>query len=256
MQPDTPDTRSARRVRSSILTLDALIIVTLALGATIVVAGPWTSNAADPAEPSKPSFAVAGDPVSLEGAHIKGTLTAPVGLLIFSDFECPFCQALAVRVMPQLESTYVDPGKVVVAYRSFPLRDVQASSIAPTLWAECAAEQGRFWQMHDQLFTAPYAFDDAILRTKGGDAGVDAEAVSACIENGTEQLVNKISSDKDAGRALGVTGTPYSLMGRLDADGRLRPEFAIFGSRSLESFAEVLDRLLHEPPLADANARR
>ncbi|MBP6716071.1 MAG: thioredoxin domain-containing protein, partial [Acidobacteria bacterium] len=93
-------------------------------------------------------------PVSLEGADIVGLPTAAVTVVEFSDFQCPFCQKFSVESLPTISKSLIETGKIRLAFRHFPL-SIHPGAMAAASVAECASQQGVFWNVHDRLFSLP-----------------------------------------------------------------------------------------------------
>jgi protein-disulfide isomerase len=92
--------------------------------------------------------------IAMEGAHTKGSASAPAVLLVFSDFQCPFCGRFARETLSAIEREYVARGELLMAFRHLPL-PIHPQAIAAAQSAECAGSQGKFWEMHDELFRRP-----------------------------------------------------------------------------------------------------
>lgn len=136
--------------------------------------------------------------------HVFGRLDAPVQLIVYSDFECPFC-ADFVATIKQVEKEFSD--KAAIAFRHYPLAGhSQAEQAAEA--AECAAEQGQFWQMHDKLFADNAAGRMSAERFKidAADLGLEQNKFNQCLDSG--KFKDKIAEQKAEGDKVGVTGTP------------------------------------------------
>jgi protein-disulfide isomerase len=163
--------------------------------------------------------------VDASSAPVRGGKDAPVSIVEFSDFQCPYC----IRVAPTLErlrATYGD--KIKIAFRDFPL---PSHALAPKAAeaAACAGEQGKFWEMHDRLFAANGKLDVPELKTYAGDLGLAAEAFAACLDGGKQAADWK--ADVAAGQRYGVTGTPaFFINGRM-----------FVGAQPYDNFAAVID---------------
>jgi protein-disulfide isomerase len=106
---------------------------------------------------------IPSEPVSLDQAERLGRSEAKVVLIVFSDFQCPYCSEFSNSVLPSLRQAYVETGLVQVAFRHMPLANIHSRAFPAAIAAECAARQGRFWPMHDELFTDPVALEDGDL---------------------------------------------------------------------------------------------
>ena len=191
--------------------------------------------AARPPEPPIPT-----EPVSLEGAAIKGSAAAKVAILEASDYQCPFCGKFARETLPALESQYVTPGKVRFAFVELPL-PMHAFAEKAAEAAECARRQGRFWEFHTLSFQHQDQLDEASLRARARDVKLDGAAFDACLAG---QAADAVARDAAAVRALGVTGTPTFFVGTIEDDGRLKVVQRLTGAQPAAAFQAVLDRLL------------
>jgi protein-disulfide isomerase len=143
-----------------------------------------------------------------QGDHVFGLADAPVKIMIYSDFECSFCAKFADTIK-QVEQEFKD--KVVITYRHYPLGGhPQANSAA--LASECAAEQDKFWEMHDKLFADNLAGRMGIDQFKidAVDLGLDANQFNQCLDSAKYQ--DKIDRQMSQGKQAGVTGTPTSII--------------------------------------------
>jgi protein-disulfide isomerase len=146
-------------------------------------------------EPIRTEVATAGEPAN-------GPDTAPVTIVEFSDFQCPFCGRLAPTI-DEVKKNYGD--KVRVVFRQFPLpMHPNASKAAEA--SLCAFEQGKFWQMHDAMFKDQQKLSVPELKATAATLGLDADKFNSCLDSG--KYASKVQEDIDAGRKVGVSGTP------------------------------------------------
>lgn len=153
-----------------------------------------------------------GDPSKLSAVtkddHIRGDFGALVTLILFDDFECPFC----LRFEPTLKQVLADyQGKVRLVFRHYPLPFHQNAQKAAEA-SECASEQGKFWEMHDKIFAANEKGTMGVETWKqdAKDLGLNATKFNDCLDSG--KYASKISADLAEGQATGVTGTPASFI--------------------------------------------
>jgi protein-disulfide isomerase len=167
--------------------------------------------------------------VSVDGAPFKGSATAPVTIVEFSDFHCPFCQRV-VPTLTQLELQYGD--KVKLVFRDYPIDNLHPAARKAHEAARCAHDQGKFWAYHDALFAnAPKASLEQ-LKTYAEEVGLDVPAFEQCVSSGTHQ--DAVQRDVEEGTRVGVTGTPaFFINGRL-----------VSGAQPLESFVRVVEEEL------------
>lgn len=181
----------------------------------------------------------AGGKVSLdipEDARMKGNANAVVTIVEFSDFECPFCGRFYSQTLPSIEQNYVDTGKANFYYMHFPLGGhPQAQSAAEA--SECAAEQGKFWEMHDILFENQASLRDSMYSVWAGEIGLNVGEFESCMASG--KYASKIAGELQYGEQLGVTGTPAFFIGNVE-DGFVRVE----GAQPYSIFEQVIEEAL------------
>jgi protein-disulfide isomerase len=146
-------------------------------------------------------------PLSAED-HIDGPERAQLELVMFGDFQCPYCTAaypIIRRIRDQLA------GRLLFAFRHFPLRDTHPDAERAAEAAEAAAAQGAFWQMHDRLYESRGALSREDLIGYASELGLDSERVGAELESEVHRP--RVQRDVDSGIASGVTGTPGFFVG-------------------------------------------
>ena len=167
--------------------------------------------------------------VSTDGAPVRGATDAPVTIVEFSDFECPFCKQTH-PTLKQLLERY--PGKVRLAYRDFPLDSIHPQARRAAEAARCASDQGKFWEYHDVLFTQSPQLALEDLRRYAGQVGLDITKFDGCLAAGVHKTT--VQRDLDEGNRLGITGTPaFFINGR-----------TLTGAQPLEAFARLIDQEL------------
>ena len=157
---------------------------------------------------------------------VKGPESAPIQIVEYSDFQCPYCS----RVNPtltQIKETYGD--KVAVAFRNFPLPMHKEAPKAGEA-AYCAQEQGKFWEYHDVLFENQRAQQDEDLKKYAEQVGIDGAKFAECLDS--SKYAERVEADKKSGEAFGVSGTPAFFVNGV----------FINGARPFEAFAEVIDQ--------------
>src|SRR5215510_15815847 len=112
---------------------------------------PVTGAAAEPRAVPPAPVPLPTKAISLNGATLQGDPKAKVALIVYSDFQCPFCARFGKDSLPGIQARYVKTGRVLVAFRQFPL-NIHAFARKAAEASLCAGKQGRFWEMHDQLF--------------------------------------------------------------------------------------------------------
>ena len=150
-----------------------------------------------------------------------GADSARIEVTEYSDFECPFCASFATVQMPVIREQLIAPGKVRWRYRDFPLPSHQYSRYA-ALAAQCAGEQGKFWEMHDQLFTNHQWAQTgknprSLFRSFAQAAGLDLDKYDACMDG--QRYAGRLQASVQEGEALGVGGTPTFFVNGKRFDG-------------------------------------
>ncbi len=157
--------------------------------------------------------------VSADGAPVRGAADAPVTIVEFSDFECPFCKQTH-PTLKQLLERY--PGKVRLAYRDFPLDSIHPQARRAAEAARCASDQGKFWEYHDVLFTQSPQLALEDLRRYAGQVGLDVTKFDGCLAAGVNKAA--VQRDLDEGNRLGITGTPAFFINGRTLTGAQPPE--------------------------------
>ena len=164
--------------------------------------------------------------VSTNGAPSKGPVKAPVTIVKFEDFHCPFCK----KVQPTLAQVLSKYGeKVRLIHRDFPIDGIHPAARKAHEAARCANEQGKFWQYHDVLYANAPKADAADLKSYAREVGLDVPAFEKCVANG--EFRDVVQKDVEEGTRLGVNGTPaFFINGRL-----------LSGAEPIERFAAIID---------------
>jgi len=165
----------------------------------------------------------------------RGDAKAPVTIVIFSDYECPFCKRAEVTV-DEVRKTYGN--KVRVAHRDFPLSFHQHAQPAAEA-ARCANAQGKFWEYHDKVFPSTDLSDEK-LKALATEVGLDRAKFDACVKN--REFKQAVDKDTAEGSGVGITGTPAFFV-----NGRM-----LTGAQPLEKFKELIDQELALAPVAQA----
>ena len=141
--------------------------------------------------------------IGYDPARVRGDPKAPVTIVEFSDFQCPFC----LRAYPTMKEMMVKyAGRIKWAYRDFPLRDGHPLAQTAAEAARCANEQGKFWEYHDLLFSNPDKLDLKGLTEEARVLKLDQKSFESCLASG--KFKPDIEADLQAGIKAGITGTP------------------------------------------------
>jgi protein-disulfide isomerase len=171
-------------------------------------------------DPPRYEVAVAPEDPSL------GPANAPVTLVEFSDFQCPFCQ----RVMPtlkRLKEAYGD--RIRIVWKDFPLTEIHPEAFKAAEAGNCAHEQGKFWEFHDVMFGNQQALQPESLKKYAADLGLNVTTFATCLD--TAKHNDRVQAQMGVGNSLGVTSTPATFV-----NGRL-----VTGAQPYEVFAAIID---------------
>lgn len=217
---------------------DALVNLLIVATCGVVI---WSVFFRSPARRRTPDEPLPKEPISLQTTAPLGSATASVGLVVFSEFQCPFCGRFEKEAWPQIEEAYVRTGKLRVFFRHFPLENIHPLARRASVAAECAAVDGQFWEIARWLFESPAHLQETELRTLSTRPGVVSSRFQACLD-GPEPA--QIGADMALGKSLSIGGTPTFFIGRISSDSHLVVSKRLKGAEPFEVFKSALDPLL------------
>jgi protein-disulfide isomerase len=154
--------------------------------------------------------------LNLAGFAMLGSKEAPLTIVEFTDYQCPFCQRFHVTAFPDLKKNYIDTGKVRFYSRDMPL-DFHPNAMRAAEAARCASDQGQFWQLRDVMGANPNKLDLDSLVADATDLKMDVNAFRACVES--EKYKNSVQTDVMDAMKIGASGTPTFVVGKSTPDG-------------------------------------
>lgn len=197
----------------------------------------------EPPAPSAPKSVT----VSLDNKESLGDSKAPIALVEFSDYQCPFCRRFQTETYAELKRKYIDTGKLQFATVDFPLDAIHNNAMHAANAARCAGEQGQFWALRDRMITnAADLSRDAITRY-AASLNLNTDALNACIDAGRWQKT--IDANIAEAKTFGVSGTPTFVLGTRKGSkvtGRI-----IVGALPTTYFENAVDQLLAQPAAGD-----
>jgi protein-disulfide isomerase len=167
-----------------------------------------------------------------------GNADAKVTIIEFGDFQCPFCRAFWRETLPRIRKEYVDTGRVRIVYRDF-AQDVHPEALMTAMAAECAEDQGKYWEFHDKVFREQDRRGRDVVRYRAadvkrwaGEIGLDATVFNECLDS--ERHKAEVQKDYNDGADVGMNGTPVFFI-----NGR-----ALVGAHPFQTFQKVIEEEL------------
>jgi protein-disulfide isomerase len=201
---------------------------------------PGTAAAAQPQVPppaaAAPGAAAIADSIVVRAANVLGKADAPVTLVEYSDFQCPYCLRHFSETQARLVTDYVNSGKVRLVFKHFPIPELHPQAFQASVASECAGEQGKFWAYHGVLFQRFGArtvdYTPAGLGGYATGLQLDREKFDACLRD--EKITARINADRQEGSRLGVRGTPTFFVNGQQ----------LVGAQPYEAFKAAIDAAL------------
>ena len=223
----TPSTHKKRKPLSPFLHLLIPVAFILGLGSGYLLWGqPTPPAAAGTTEVQRVNVSTDGDPSI-------GPEDAPVTIVEFSDYQCPYCASWYQQTFDRLIANY--PGQIRFVYRDLPL-PMHPEAIPAAEAANCAGEQGAYWKFHDALFSGQYDLGRAAYEQYAADLGLEPAAFTACLDDHRTQ--DEVRADAADATRLGLTGTPSFVI-----NGRI-----LIGALPFEDFKAIIDEELAVKP--------
>jgi protein-disulfide isomerase len=205
------------------------------------------SNNAQPTAVAQPPQVTKGV-ASVDDDPILGDKNAPITIIEFSDYECPFCKRHFESTHPELVKRYIDTGKVKLVFRDFPLSFHDPMATKEAVAATCAREQGgdkKYFEFHDEIFKRTTSngkgLDDAKIQTIASDLKLNMKTFTSCLSNTAK--ADEVKKDVADGSAAGASGTPTFLIGKSTSDGKIDGDLLV-GAQPFAAFQAVIDPLL------------
>ena len=164
-----------------------------------------------------------------QNSNVKGDFNAPITIIEYSDFQCPFCSKFHLTVSQALDGY---PGKIRWVYKHFPLDNIHSNARPAAEASECAAEQGKFWEFADGLFENQVSLGNSFYSQLAGQIGLNTGQFNDCVSS--RKYKDKVEADYQEGIKNGITGTPGSFI-----NGEKIP-----GAVPYTSLKTVIDRIL------------
>ena len=182
--------------------------------------------------------------ISADNDPIIGNPDAPITIIEFSDFQCPFCAKFHMQTLPTIMDEYINKGTVKLVFRDFPIQSIHPNAVPASIAAECANEQGEFEQMYHMLFEKQKEWSNletsyaiTAFNQYASELQLNEEKFDSCIKN--VKYIEEVQKDLNEGRTYGVTGTPGFFIGN-EKIGFVE----LKGAQPFESFKKVINSQL------------
>lgn len=183
--------------------------------------------------------------VSVDGNPFKGDKNAKLTLVDFSDYQCPFCGRFFRETLPIIEREYISTEKLKYVYRDFPLEVIHKEAFKAHEAANCAGEQGKYWQMHDRLFQNQNQLGVEELPKHAKAIGLNVPSFQECLDSGKQ--ASEIRKDMEDGQRAGVRGTPTFFLGVQDSDNQtIKVLKVIRGAQPYGQFKEAIEEVFNQ----------
>jgi protein-disulfide isomerase len=180
--------------------------------------------------------------VQVDGVPMKGALNAKVMMVEVSDYHCPFCRRFRQQTQPQIDTQYIETGKIRYAFIDYPIAQLHPDAFRAHEAANCAGEQGKYWEMNSQLFEQPVR-DVPALVTQAGKVGVNTSQFKSCLEGG--KYAAPVRESISRMQALGIDSTPTFLLGVTPSPGQpMKIVKVVKGAQPFADFQTALDSML------------
>jgi protein-disulfide isomerase len=166
-----------------------------------------------PAGPPEPQHA----DIKVEGMDMLGSKTAPITVVEFTDYQCPFCQRFHSGTFDELKKQFIDTGKVRFFSRDLPLDTIHPNAMRAAMAAHCAGDQGQFWALRDVMGKHPDKLDMESIVAAAGSLHLNTDTFRSCVESGKYKEAVQ-TSVLDALK-FGIQGTPSFVIGKSTPDG-------------------------------------
>jgi protein-disulfide isomerase len=220
---------TATPVRRSSLALILFLVIGFAAGLTVGYLTWGTSSGQGSPAAAKVAATPARLDVPIGTAPIWGPVNAPVTIIEFSDYECPYCKKWDLEIWPQIQKAY--PNQVRLVYKDFPLLQSHPNASPAASAARCANDQGKYWLFHDRIF-ASNSLGQPVFDSIATQLNLDIAQWKACIS--AKKYDADIMADYSYGQQLGITGTPTFFINGLP----------MVGAQPFSAFKQVIDQEL------------
>jgi len=228
-----------QRLRSVLDVMATVLVIVAAAAVLALAARNWRQSSAQAAR-QQPAPKVPTSPQPIDDAEKVGSPAASLAMVIYSDFQCPYCGKFTRETWPALKKDFVDTGRVLVIFRHFPL-PMHNEAMGAALAATCGARQGKFWRLHDLLFQNQQQLSLQLERAMASDVGMDLTKFDECMQHGPVGAA--VARDVKSAQSLGLNSTPTFLIGRIQPDRTVKVSEIVLGAQQEDRFKAAFDHV-------------
>jgi len=251
---DTKNQKFSEPLNKNLALICLTIVLVCLIAAGVFLYNNRNSSSGNVANGNVPGQQVLNQPqgpvkVSVDNDAVLGDKNAPVTMIEFSDYECPFCKRHFTDVYPKIKKEYIDTGKLKLVFRDFiavqghnPLATLEAMA------AECAREQGgdgAYFKYHDELFKRTTSNGNGLTSNQllaiAKDTGLNAATLQLCLDS--NKFKEEVAKDNADAASVGINGTPSFFVGKSSPDGVIQGT-VIVGAQPFETFKALIDASL------------
>lgn len=229
----------ASKLETAVSVLTGVAAVCVIVVALFGSPSQWSKERTSPPRETPGAVALMAE-VQFENSPSKGSIEAPVVVIEFSDFDCPFCRKFASSIMPNLDREFIETGKVQWFFKNLPLKGLHPEALRKANVGDCLKPQGRFWDFYSHVFSNPPR-SVSNLMAYAESLSKDPIAFRTCLAAGQ---LDQVQSDTELAQSLGLMSTPTFLIGRRQAGRSMQVLHSVSGAQPVERFREAILRLL------------
>ena len=220
------------RLNQSVLDVGTTLLVAVAAGGLILrLATDWTGANSPPGRITD----VTGKIPASAATNSLGS--GAIAVIEFTDFQCPACAGYARNAFKRIEDELIKPGRIRYISMHFPLDGIHPLARNAAKGAECAGDQGQYWQIHAKLFEMSPALDAERVAAVASQTGVDMKTFNECVAG--DVAAKRVEAHATIGKQLGVGGTPSFFIGSVDQDGSVVVRKRVLGPVSVEDVLDI-----------------
>jgi protein-disulfide isomerase len=217
---------------------EIIVLSTVLVASGLIVRELWARR---PLTAQPPPFNLPKEPIALKDAPYKGSSEAKAVMIVFSDFQCPFCGSFARETLPAIERDFVDSGQLAIVFRNLPLERIHPLSFEAAAAGLCANKQGRFWKWHDVLFQTGLQSGRAAIGKSARVADLQYAQFDECLRASGSSA--QVRAEVQYAESIGIRSTPAFLIGKKEG-GTMTAMSFLSGARPIEEFKSAIDQVV------------